>query len=83
MLKRAQKDGLLNKTTDIPTLAEAMWASVMGVLGQARLKKDMEIIRNQLPDVLARFVVSPPVGLLPTLKRQPTPTRTMKAKRHG
>lgn len=67
MLTRAQADGHLSRNLDVGILAEAMWASIMGVLAQAKIKNDITLIRAQLPQVLARFLTSPPGDMLPVI----------------
>ena len=63
LLIRAQKDGLLPADADIPTLASAMWASIMGVMCQARVQNNLSILRKELPAVLARFLTPPSISI--------------------
>lgn len=63
LLSRAQQDGLLPAETDIRTLASAMWASCMGLLCQARVQNNLDILRKELPAVLARFLTPPVITL--------------------
>ncbi len=61
LLTRAQKDGLLPADAHIRTLASAMWASIMGVMCQARVQNSLQILRKELPAVLARFLTPPAI----------------------
>jgi TetR/AcrR family transcriptional repressor of nem operon len=65
MLEKAKAEGLLSPATDATALAEVMWASIMGVLGQAKIKNDITLIRTLLPEVMARFLTTPQPALVP------------------
>ncbi len=57
-LRDAQAEGLV-KVKDIPAQAQALFAYVDGVLGQARIQNDLDPIRT-LPDGVWRFLAVEP-----------------------
>ena len=60
-LRDAQAEGLVH-VTDIPAQAQALFAYVDGVLGQARIQNDLELIRT-LPEGVRRFLALEPAAV--------------------